>query len=90
MVTSELHFITVSNGVPQLLRGRPRSVTAQASELRECEIGITPFDCPCDKSSTRPHRSAPPAALPPTAMTLDRHRPALRSTRNSLRTAVQG
>jgi hypothetical protein len=23
-------------------------VTAQASELRECEIGITPFDCPRD------------------------------------------
>lgn len=32
-----------------LLRGRPRSVTAQASELRECETGITPFDCPRDK-----------------------------------------
>ena len=31
-----------------LLRGRPRSVTAQASELRKCEIGITPFDCPRD------------------------------------------
>jgi integrase len=29
-----------------LLRGRPRSVAAQASELWECEIGITPFDCP--------------------------------------------
>jgi hypothetical protein len=23
-------------------------VIAQASELRECEIGITPFDCPRD------------------------------------------
>jgi hypothetical protein len=34
--------------VSQLLRGRPRSVTAQASELRECEMGITPFDCPRD------------------------------------------
>jgi hypothetical protein len=31
-----------------LLRGRPKSVAAQASELRECEIGITPFDCPRD------------------------------------------
>jgi hypothetical protein len=25
-------------------------VTAQASELRECEIGITPFDCPRDNA----------------------------------------
>jgi hypothetical protein len=31
-----------------LLRGRPRSVTAQVPELRECKIGITPFDCPRD------------------------------------------
>jgi hypothetical protein len=31
-----------------LLRGRPRSVTAQASELRECKFGITLFDYPCD------------------------------------------
>src|SRR5215213_5876709 len=34
----------------RFLRGRPRSVTAQASELRECETGITPFDCPRDNS----------------------------------------
>jgi transposase len=33
-----------------LLRGRPRSVTAQALELRECKIGITPFDCPRDNA----------------------------------------
>ena len=26
-------------------------MTAQASELRECEIGITPFDCPRDNTS---------------------------------------
>jgi CspA family cold shock protein len=33
----------------RLLRGRPRDVRSQASELRERKIGITPFDCPCDK-----------------------------------------
>jgi hypothetical protein len=38
-----------------LLRGRPKSVASQAPELRECEIGITPFDCPRDNwlASTR-------------------------------------
>jgi hypothetical protein len=34
------------NGGPFLLRGRPRSVTSQATELHKCKIGITPFDCP--------------------------------------------
>ena len=34
----------------QLLRGRPRGVSSQASELHEREIGITPFDCPRDIS----------------------------------------
>jgi hypothetical protein len=29
-----------------LLRGRPKSVISQASELYERKIGITPFDCP--------------------------------------------
>jgi hypothetical protein len=29
-----------------LLRGRPKSVVSQASELDERKIGITPFDCP--------------------------------------------
>jgi hypothetical protein len=38
---------------PELLRGRPRSVTAQAPELRECKIGITLFDCPRDRSLRR-------------------------------------
>ena len=33
-----------------LLRGRPRGVSSLAPELRKREIGITPFDCPCDKS----------------------------------------
>jgi hypothetical protein len=36
-----------------LLRGRPRSVASQASELRECEIGITLFDCPRDSKRTQ-------------------------------------
>jgi hypothetical protein len=40
-------------GSKPLLRGRPRSVTAQALELRECKIGITPFDCPRDKRIRR-------------------------------------
>ena len=31
-----------------LLRGRPRSVTAQVPEVRKCKIGITLFDCPRD------------------------------------------
>jgi hypothetical protein len=32
-----------------ILWGRPRGVSSQAPELRERKIGITPFDCPCDK-----------------------------------------
>jgi 4a-hydroxytetrahydrobiopterin dehydratase len=58
-----------------LLRGRPKSVASQAPELRECEIGITPFDCPRDNSGTdrpwsrasvpgRRRRRGVPAALP--------------------------
>jgi hypothetical protein len=35
-----------------LLRGRPRSVTSQATELHKCKIGITPFDCPRDNRSS--------------------------------------
>jgi hypothetical protein len=35
----------------RLLRGRPKSVSAQASELHKREIGITPFDWPRDKST---------------------------------------
>ena len=31
-----------------LRRGRPKSVSSQALELQECEIGITPFDRPRD------------------------------------------
>jgi hypothetical protein len=31
--------------------GRPRGVSSQAPELRERKIGITPFDCPCDKQA---------------------------------------
>jgi hypothetical protein len=38
---------------PDILRGRPRGVSSQASELRERKIGITPFDCPCDSSHCR-------------------------------------
>jgi hypothetical protein len=39
---------------PLLLRGRrPRGVSSQAPELRERKIGITPFDCPCDKTAFR-------------------------------------
>jgi hypothetical protein len=34
------------SGFLDLLRGRPKSVASQASELREREINITPFDCP--------------------------------------------
>jgi len=41
---------TATPGLP-LLRERPRGVSSQASELRERKIGITPFDCPCDKSA---------------------------------------
>jgi len=33
----------------ELLRGRPRDVSSQVPELRQRKIGITPFDCPCDK-----------------------------------------
>ena len=63
----------------QLLRGRSKSVASQAPELRECEIGITPFDCPRDKCSSDAARSssdtarsllllqhAPPSSLPST------------------------
>jgi hypothetical protein len=35
-----------------LLRGRPRSVTSQATELHKCKIGITPFDCPRDNDGS--------------------------------------
>jgi hypothetical protein len=35
----------------KLLRGWPKSVASQASELRKHENGITPFDCPRDKTS---------------------------------------
>jgi hypothetical protein len=61
IVASELHFFTVSHGVPH------------PSPLHD---------------HTAQHPA--PAALPPTAITLDRHRPALPSTRNHPRTAVQG
>jgi hypothetical protein len=33
----------------QLLRGRPKRVTFQASEVHKRKIGITLFDCPRDK-----------------------------------------
>jgi hypothetical protein len=40
-------------GIPglnhKLLRGRPRGVSSQAPDLHKRKIGITPFDCPCDK-----------------------------------------
>jgi hypothetical protein len=36
-----------------LLRGRPRRVTSQASELHKRKIGITPFDCPRDNVRSR-------------------------------------
>jgi hypothetical protein len=38
---------------PVILQGRPRGVSSQAPELRERKIGITPFDCLCDKSAKR-------------------------------------
>jgi hypothetical protein len=41
------------------LRGRPKSVASQAPELRECEIGITPFDYPCDNSAACRHLVKP-------------------------------
>jgi transposase len=40
--------MTVFPTAGHLLRGRPKGVASQAPELRECEIGITPFDCPRD------------------------------------------
>jgi hypothetical protein len=43
-----------TRGRPELLRGRPKSVASQAPDLRECEIGITPFDCPRDISAISP------------------------------------
>jgi hypothetical protein len=35
---------------PGILRGRPRSVTSQASDVHKREISINPFDCPRDTS----------------------------------------
>jgi hypothetical protein len=32
--------------------GAPRDVRSQVPELRERKIGITPFDCPYDNSSS--------------------------------------
>jgi hypothetical protein len=48
----------------QLLRGRPKSVASQASELGQRENGITPFDCSRDKCSLGASRAiaAPPLA----------------------------
>jgi hypothetical protein len=33
-----------------ILRGRPKSVAVEASDLHRRKNSITPFDCPCDKS----------------------------------------
>jgi Transposase len=46
-----LLLLSASLRATLLLRGRPKSVASQASELHERKIGITTFDCPRDSTT---------------------------------------
>jgi hypothetical protein len=39
-------------------------MASQAPDLRQCEIGITPFDCPRDKAAPRAAGPRPPRDHP--------------------------
>jgi hypothetical protein len=53
----------------ELTTGRPRGMSSLAPELRKREIGITPFDCPCDKLGKENRLQVPSPSILPHVLT---------------------